>query len=85
MTDFHELKNIKIPSDLTSEQIYEMFQVVSKVAWKYHKRSPFHQIAESVDQLVEWYMKQDFEKQSGSNSLKEEYKSKILLDKPLNL
>lgn len=63
MTDLEGLENLRIPSDLTKEQVYEMFRRVHILVWHCQRRYSHMRIAEDLEALKEWFMKQNFQDQ----------------------
>lgn len=64
-TDFNRLEKLRIPSDVTDEQIYEMFNLVNRYVYaSVHPHKKFRAIAkERSDELILWYLAQNFQNQ----------------------
>lgn len=63
MTELDNLKGLRIPSNLTSEQIYQLFVFAYRLTYR-HQASPNQQrILSGVADLSDWFLKQDFQKQ----------------------
>lgn len=68
MTDLEGLQNLKIPTDLTKEQIHEMFCLVHKLTYACSATSCRKKsIPKRLDDLTGWFMAQNFQHQIQHN------------------
>ncbi len=63
MTDLEGLADLKIPRDLTKEQIFELFTLAGKLTYVVNKHKSKETIQKHQDKLTAWFMYQNFHHQ----------------------
>ena len=60
MTNFDKLEKLKIPSDLTGEQIFQLYTLTSNLSYVKARKKPDYVIEKRSDELTAWFMSQNF-------------------------
>ena len=68
MTDLEGLENLKIPTDLTEEQIFELYTLAGNLTYVVYKKRSQDVIQKHQDKLTAWFMYQNFHHQIKQNT-----------------
>lgn len=63
MTDLEGLEDLKIPRDLTKEQIFELFTLAGNLTYVVREHRSKEIIQKRQDELTAWFMYQNFHHQ----------------------